>query len=725
VQAEPLLSLAVTVAGEHSVQGVLDNIVKGLASEPGIALARIWLLMPGDLCDSCFMRTECRDQTQCLHLVASAGTPNKSPNEDWSFLQGHFRRMPLNARKTGVIGASGTPILIKDFAPKNEWIARPDWARREGIRAFAGHPLVFRGKTLGVLALFSRLPLDEHCFVWLRMFADQAAVAITNARAFEDQKHAEAAAQRSEVRLRTLLSANNAIISHLSQNALLPAVSQTLGQTLAFDFAAVALYDPDRDAFRLWAVEGNLDYFHPGREVSRQDDSIGWVFDHRSPSVRCDLEKEHQHSTECRFAAEGMRSHCIVPLLARGNCIGVLAIASRKTDLYDNDDAEFLQEIANQIALAIENMRSYEEIAALKARLETENVYFQEEIRREHDFDEIVGNSPVLLELLRKVELAAPSDSNVLLFGETGSGKELIARAIHARSARKDRPLVKVNCGSIPTGLVESELFGHIKGAFTGATANRVGRFELANKGTLFLDEVGELPLETQVKLLRVLQEQEFEPVGSSRTVRVNVRVIAATNRDLEKAVREGLFRSDLYYRLNVLPLMIPAIRERKADIPQIVMFFLERFSKKAGKKIAGVSQDTMKALVDYSWPGNVREIQNVIERGVVLMRGSVLNLGLDFVPVDFLGANAAHVSTVARIEDRRTPDSVSDLSSIPLSLEEVERRHILSVLEHTHWVINGEKGAATILGIHPSTLRSRMDKLGIVRRNHDISRAS
>ncbi len=726
MQAEALLSLAVTVAGEHSVQAVLDNIVKGLASQPGIALARVWLLMPGDLCGSCFMRSECRDQTQCLHLVASAGTPNKSPNEDWSFLQGHFRRMPLNARKTGVIGATGNPILIKDFAPENEWIARPDWAVCEGIRAFAGQPLVFRQKTLGVLAVFSRLPLDEQSFVWLRMFADQAAVAIANARAFEDQKHAEAAAQRSEVRLRSLLSANNAIISHLSENDLLPAVFQTLGQTLAFDFAGVALWAPDRDTFRVLAVQGNLDYFRPGREVSREGNSTGWVFDNRSPLVRRDLEKEQQYSNERRFAAEGMRSNCIVPLLARGNCIGVLVIASREIGIYGNDDAEFLQEIANQIALAIENMKSYEEIAALKARLETENVYFQEEIRQEHDFDEIVGNSPVLLDLLRNVEMAAPSHSNVLLSGETGSGKELIARAIHARSARKGRPLVKVNCGAIPIGLVESELFGHVKGAFTGATANRTGRFELADKGTLFLDEVGELPLETQVKLLRVLQEQEFEPVGSSRTIRVNVRVIAATNRDLKKAVREGLFRSDLYYRLNVLPLTVPPIRERKSDIPQIVMFFLERFSKRAGKKIAGVSHDTMKALVDYSWPGNVREIQNVIERGVVLTRGPVLDLGTDFVPADLAGANAEHVRVLTRSEDLRAESAaVSGSSPIHLSLEEVERRHIISVLQQTRWVINGEKGAATILGLHPSTLRSRMDKLGIVRRNHDISRAS
>jgi len=552
VQAESLLSLAVTVAAEQSVQGVLDSIVQGLVEQPGGALARIWLLLAGDLCNECYVRTECYDRSQCLHLVASAGAPLNS-REDWSFLQGHFRRVPLNAWKVGVIGATGTSILIDDFIAQSKWTDRPDWATRESIRAFAGHPLIFRGKTLGVLALFSRRRINQDEFAWLRMFADQAAVAITNARAFED-------------------------------------------------------------------------------------------------------------------------------------------------------------------------------IAALKARLERENIYLQEEIRREHDFDEIVGNSPVLLRLLDSVDLVAAADSSVLLSGETGTGKELIARAIHARSSRKDRPLVKVNCGSIPAGLVESELFGHIKGAFTGATSNRTGRFELANKGTLFLDEVGELPHETQVKLLRVLQEHEFEPVGSSRTIRVDVRVISATNRDLDEAVRTGMFRSDLYYRLNVLPLRVPPLRERRSDIPQIVMFFLERFSRKTGKKIEGVSRETMELLSRYSWPGNIREIQNVIERGVVLSRGSKLNLGPDFLPVEaFATSNNSSTSPCEPPINAhgRTQSPTSEGSPMPLSLEEVEKRHILLVLEHTGQVINGAKGAAAILGLHPSTLRSRMQKLGIMRHGHDLSTAS
>ena len=284
-------------------------------------------------------------------------------------------------------------------------------------------------------------------------------------------------------------------------------------------------------------------------------------------------------------------------------------------------------------------MQAYEEIAALKTRLQEENVYLQEEISREHNFQEIVGNSRALVEVLRNVETVAPTDSTVLIMGETGCGKELIARAIHSRSGRKNRPLVKLNCGAIPTGLVESELFGHMKGAFTGALERRIGRFELADGGTLFLDEISELPLDTQVKLLRVLQEHEFEPLGSSRTIRVNVRIIAASNRDLDKAIQEGRFRADLYYRLNVLPIVLPPLRQRRSDIPLLTSFFVERYSRQLGKPIMGVAQDTMEILSHYDWPGNIRELQNVIERAVVLSRGSVLRLGRDLLP---LSAEAA-----------------------------------------------------------------------------------
>jgi formate hydrogenlyase transcriptional activator len=310
--------------------------------------------------------------------------------------------------------------------------------------------------------------------------------------------------------------------------------------------------------------------------------------------------------------------------------------------------------------------------------------------------------------LLRRVERVAGTDATVLVQGETGSGKELIARALHSNGPRRQRPLVKVNCGAVPPSLLESELFGHVKGAFTGAIDRRVGRFEIADGGTLFLDEIGELPLDTQVKLLRVLQEQEFEPVGSSRTVRVDVRIIAATNRDLSAEVAAGRFRSDLFFRLNVVPLTVPPLRERASDIPQLVTFFLSRFAAKFGRRSERVERSTMDRLAAYPWPGNVRELQNVIERAVVLSNGPVLRLGPDLLPID---ETPPH-SPEAAVPEQQTL----------LTLEEAERRHIQAALEHTRGVVEGPEGAARILALHPNTLRSRMKKLGVPRTRHDIS---
>jgi formate hydrogenlyase transcriptional activator len=333
---------------------------------------------------------------------------------------------------------------------------------------------------------------------------------------------------------------------------------------------------------------------------------------------------------------------------------------------------------------------------------ETSKSCVQDRHTRSHNFDEILGNSPELLKLLDQVQFTAPTDANVLIVGETGSGKELIARAIHSRSARRNSTLVKLNCGAIPSGLVESELFGHIKGAFTSASERRIGRFELANNGTLFLDEVGELPLETQVKLLRVLQEREFEPVGSNRTIKVNVRIVAATNRDLKKSVESGKFRADLYYRLNVIPLRVPALRERRSDIPEIAMAFLQRSARQMRKAVTSISRETMKLLVNYAWPGNIRELQNVIERGVVLSKGSVLRLGADLLPID--GPNMT-----------TEPEPIAGSKGSD-SLEEIQRQHIIRVLERTGWVISGPNGAGAVLELHPNTLRSLMSRLGIRR---------
>jgi len=353
-----------------------------------------------------------------------------------------------------------------------------------------------------------------------------------------------------------------------------------------------------------------------------------------------------------------------------------------------------------------------QQVQTLQKKLEAENVYLQEEISKEYNFEEIVGNSRAIVEVLERVETVAPTDSTVLITGETGCGKELIARAIHSHGSRKHRPLVKLNCGAIPTGLVESELFGHMKGAFTGALERRTGRFELADGGTLFLDEVSELPLDTQVKLLRVLQEHEFEPLGSSRTVKVNVRIIAASNRDLEKAVQEGRFRADLYYRLNVLPIVLPPLRQRRSDIPLITAFFVERFARQFGKRVSGIAQDTMDLLSQYDWPGNIRELQNVVERAVVLSRGPILKLGADLLPAASVAMASTHEITDLGSNHHQSHDAIGDSSS----LEQVERRHIQNVLQKTDWVIEGEHGAAKILDLHPNTLRSRMKKLGIDR---------
>jgi transcriptional regulator with GAF, ATPase, and Fis domain len=354
--------------------------------------------------------------------------------------------------------------------------------------------------------------------------------------------------------------------------------------------------------------------------------------------------------------------------------------------------------------------QALQEVERLKNQLHAENIYLQEEIRSAHNFEEIVGHSPALLEVLEQVERIAPTDATVLIYGETGTGKELIARAIHNHSTRKQHPLIKVNCGAISAGLVESELFGHVKGAFTGAIDKRVGRFELAHGGTLFLDEVGELPLDTQVKLLRVLQEGEFEPVGSSKTIKVDVRIIAATNRNLEEAVKTGKFRADLYYRLNVLPLRNPPLRERPEDIAPLAMFFLSRYAKRFGKELDGIAQETMGLLRNYQWPGNVRELQNLIERGVVLATGRILTLEKSLLPQT--------PTPEPGIISARTPVSTPRTSANPdsTSLDELARQHILRVLEQSNWVIEGAKGAAQKLNLHPNTLRSRLKKLGIQR---------
>ena len=596
--------------------------------------------------------------------------------------------------------ADGTPYRI-DECPiykglcKGEGVHRDDevYWRKDGTSfpvEYWSHPIVRDGQTLGAVVAF---------------------VDIT------ERRKAEEALRKGEHRKRSLLRINNAIITNLTEQALLRSISEAVRPFIPFDRCAITLYDPKTDTIRFLAVEGVLrsDHFQAGLQVGRVEKTMcrpGEPPIINSLSAR-NLEKEHDFANESRLWAEGLRSLCVVPMILRGKSIGALSVVSREQDAYSDEDMQFLQEVSIQVALAIENMKFYEEIAALKARLEQENVYLREEVRTEHNFEEIVGSSPPLVAVLHAVEQVAPADSTVLILGETGTGKELIARAIHNRSARRERALVTVNCSAISAGLVESELFGHRKGAFTGAIEQRIGRFELANNGTIFLDEIGELPLEAQVKLLRVLQEQEFEPVGSSRPVRVDVRVIAATNRDLLREVESGRFRSDLFYRLNVFPVQMPPLRERRSDIPQLVALFLSRFSKRLGKKIDGVSKETITRLMEYSWPGNIRELQNVIERAVVMSSGPNLQLDQHLAPLP------AHESKAAAAA---APGDIKPIEGEPrssASLDDVERAHIVSVLRQTTGVIDGPRGAAQILKIHPNTLRHRLGRLGIKPQDH------
>ncbi len=596
------------------------------------------------------------------------------------------------------------PLLRRDLETEREYPLE-DRAFADGVRSYVIVPLIARGTSVGALAVASTTPNQyaESDATFLQETASQVALAVENMKAYEDITALNVRVAETAARHRTLLEINNAIISNLTQEALFFAIAQALRRVVPLDRIAIFLHDSQKDVLRLSVQESSLPVggHVVGLEWAIGESHGGWAFAHQRPLLRKDLETERHFPTEDLLLAEGVRSLLVVPLIARGKSIGTLNLNSAAPNRYSESDVAFLQEVASQVTLAVENMKAYEEIAALKARLEQENVYLQEEIRTQHNFEEIVGSAPPLLEALRKVEKVASTDATVLILGETGTGKELFARAIHSRSVRKGRPLVKVNCGVIPAGLVESELFGHVKGAFTGALQSRTGRFELANGGTLFLDEVGELPPETQVKLLRVLQEQEFEPVGSSRTIRVNVRVIAATNRNLEEAVRAGRFRTDLLYRLNVFPIAIPPLRERTSDIPLLVGFYLTGLARRLGKPLTGFSRKSMERLIGYPWPGNVRELQNFVERAAILAPGPVLELETGLLPQ----------------AQARGPGAES-----PRTLEDLSRSHILNVLRTTRGVVEGPRGAAKLLGLHPNTLRSRMKKLSIERSHHDIS---
>ena len=526
---EFLQAVALSVANERSLDMILKRIVAGLADTPEMVLARIWLIGPGDICESCPSRSECPDQTACLHLVASDGRPLSEGAPRPTRLDGMFRRFPLGVRKVGQIGESGESLLFTDVGAADSWVRDPAWVRREEVRSFAGQPLIFRGEILGVLGVFSRSRLTNADLAMLRTFADNGAAAIANARAFE-------------------------------------------------------------------------------------------------------------------------------------------------------------------------------EVDKLRRQLEAENEYLREKVETAFSSEKIIGRSAAIQKVLQQVKLVAPTESTVLILGESGTGKELVAREIHRSSKRKSAPMIRVNCATIPAELFESEFFGHVKGSFTGAVRDRIGRFQAADGGTLFLDEVGEIPLKLQSKLLRVLQEGEFEAVGDDTTRSVDVRIIAATNRDLRREVSEGRFREDLYYRLGVFPIEVPALRDRRDDIGMLASHFFGRIAERLSIPTPILKKKHVRSLESYAWPGNVRELENAIERALITRQGDHLNFSIGHA-----GSIGAPV----------IPPSAPSSSEEVLTAEELrtfERQNIIAALEKCDWKIRGTSGAANLLGMKPTTLASKMKTMHIRR---------
>ena len=606
--------------------------------------------------------------------------------------------LPIEEATQEIVWEQQTALVVTDLELETRFPRNAELLRKEGISSFCLLPLTTAQRRVGALAFGSvkKGAYDEADLEFLRQVAAQVAVAVDNALNFQDAQVYQEQLSRERDRLRLLLEINNALVSNLDLRELLKEIAACLRRVIRHDYTALALYDPARNEMRLRALD-----FPEGKGLIREEMAVplegsagGEVFTTRKPLLVDAANANRYQVPIARLAEEeGLRCFCILPLFTSTRDLGTLALGALAENSFQQEDVDLLAQVANQIAIAVENALAYREIAELKNKLAEEKLYLEEEIRTEHNFEEVIGESVALKRALSQVETVAPTDSTVLVLGETGTGKEVIARAIHNLSRRRDGTFVKINCAAIPTGLLESELFGHEKGAFTGAIAQKIGRFELAHHGTLFLDEVGDIPLELQPKLLRVLQEREFERLGGTRTIRVDVRVVAATNRDLAQMVEEGPFRRDLYYRLNVFPIMIPPLRERSEDIPLLVRYFVQKYARLMDRRIETISAEEMDALTHYHWPGNVRELENLIERAVILSPGPELR-----VPVAELKQHSEAPSNLA--------------------LQAVEREHIIRVLRETNWVVGGPRGAATRLAMKRTTLQSKMRKLGISPRD-------
>jgi formate hydrogenlyase transcriptional activator len=604
-----------------------------------------------------------------------------------------------------LISEQPQPFVISSLDQEIRFPQVVQFFREHGNESLCVRPLNTAQRRLGVLcfARKSRAAFSPKEVGLLALIGEYVALAINDRFNLAYSEAVRAQLENERTKLRVILDLNNSVVSNLELREILRSVSPIIRNTLQLDGVALILPDAAKGMLQLYALDFPVGNGTLYQGMSRPLDGslASQVYRSGKPWVGNieDLNGGSFDSTV--ISGTGVETICMLPLVRYNSTLGVLCLVRLQKDTFTSSEVEFLSHIAGQVAIAIDNAFGPRPISELADRLTQERLYLEDEICSEMNFEEIIGNSVVLRKVLNEVEVVAPTNSTVLIQGETGSGKELIARAVHNLSRQRSHPFVKLNCAAIPTGLLESELFGHEKGAFTGAIAQRMGRFELASEGTIFLDEISEIPLDLQPKLLRVLQEREFERLGSSRTIRTDARLIAATNRDLKAMVEEQRFRSDLFYRLNVFPIHVPPLRERKEDIPVLVRHFAQHFARKMAKNIDTIPAETMSALVRYPWPGNIRELQNVIERAVILSKGPVLKVSLADLEPKGLGTNG------------HTNGSYTNGAA---TLEEIERKHILSVLEQTNWVLAGPYGAAAKLGMKRPTLQFRMQKLGITR---------
>jgi formate hydrogenlyase transcriptional activator len=599
-------------------------------------------------------------------------------------------RMVYRTQETVVVSALAGASRFPEFTRK---------MRAKGLQSVCAVPLTTAHRRLGSLLIGSTQvnAYSQEEVEFCTLVADQIALATDDAINFE-------ASRKAQERLELLLDLTTRVVSNLNLRDVIREISAQVRRVMRCDAVAVDLPSPEDGKLRLYAFDlgGSLAAVEEGQEPTAGEKSAPALAFRTGEAVIHSGEEIQDES----IREAGIQSVVHVPMAGRGGIVGVLSLGTLREGAFSANDLPFLMQVANQVAIAIENARTFDEVSDQKNKLTLEKLYLEDELRTELKFEEIIGRSEALRRVLEQIETVSPTDSTVLIYGETGSGKELIARAVHNLSARKKAAFVKLNCAALPTGLLESELFGHEKGAFTGAISQRIGRFELANRGTMFLDEIGDVALELQPKLLRVLQEREFERLGSPRTLRTDARLIAATNRDLEALVKEQKFRPDLYYRLNVFPVRVPSLRERPEDIPLLVRHFVQQYSRQMGKTIDAIPAETMSALTRYPWPGNIRELQNVIERAVILTTGPVLSVRSD----DLREPN--HTQTL--LHPAAGADSASSNVNMRDALEGAERQQIVAALEKSNWIVAGPEGAAARLGLKRSTLQSRMQKLGI-----------